>query len=290
MISTRFTELTGCSVPVQQAPIGDLARTPALPMAVARAGGHGMLAAVTASPAELEPVLAELAAGASRAWGVNVVLPLTPRDSIELAAERAPLVDFHQGYPDASLVELVHRGGGLATWQVGTAAEARAAEDAGCDVVVAQGIEAAGFTRGRAGMLALLQEVLEAVSVPVLAGGGIGTARGVAAVLAAGAAGVRIGTRFIAAVEAGADPRYLRALAAARAEDTVLTDRFSPPGVPIEARAIRTAAAAGDPFFAGESTGAVHRAQPAAEILGELADGAEQLLLEAARLTREPAA
>ena len=266
MISTRFTELTGCSVPVQQAPIGDLARTPALPMAVARAGGHGMLAAVTASPAELEPVLAEL------------------------AAERAPLVDFHQGYPDASLVELVHRGGGLATWQVGTAAEARAAEDAGCDVVVAQGIEAAGFTRGRAGMLALLQEVLEAVSVPVLAGGGIGTARGVAAVLAAGAAGVRIGTRFIAAVEAGADPRYLRALAAARAEDTVLTDRFSPPGVPIEARAIRTAAAAGDPFFAGESTGAVHRAQPAAEILGELADGAEQLLLEAARLTREPAA
>jgi nitronate monooxygenase len=290
MISTAFTELTGCSVPIQQAPIGDLAGTPALPIAVAHAGGHGMLAAVASSPAELDQALADLDAHAARAWGVNVVLPLTPRESIELVAARAPLVDFHQGDPDSSLVELVHRGGGLASWQVGTAAEAEAAEDAGCDIVVAQGAEAAGFTRGRAGTLALLQEVLEAVSVPVLAGGGIGTARGVAAVLAAGAAGARIGTRFIAATEAGADRRYVQALVAAHAEDTVLTDRFSPPGVPIRARAVRTAVEAGDPFFAGESTGAVSGTQPAAEILRELAEGAERLLLAATHLAREPAA
>jgi nitronate monooxygenase len=284
MMSTRFTQLVGCSVPVQQAPIGEVARSPALPIAVARAGGHGMLAAVATPARELESALEELAAGGGRAWGVNIVLPLTPRESLELAAQRAPLVDFHQGDPDSTLVELVHRGEALASWQVGTAQEARAAEDAGCDLVVAQGIEAAGYTRGRAGTLALLQEVLEAVSIPVLAAGGIGTARGVAAALAAGAAGVRIGTRFVAAAEAGADSRYVEALAAAHAEDTVLSDRFSPRGVPIRARAVRAALETAEPFFAGESTGAVRGIQPAGEIVGELARGAERLLVEASRL------
>lgn len=286
MISTRFTELVGCSEPIQQAPIGDVARTPALPIAVARAGGHGMLAAVSTPANELATALDELAAKAGPAWGLNVVLPLTPRESLELAAERAPLLDFHQGDPDPALVELVHRGGALASWQVGTAREAQAAEQAGCDLVVAQGREAAGFTRGRAGTLALVQEVLEAVSIPVLAAGGIGTARGVAAALAAGAAGVRVGTRFVAAAEAGTDPRYVEALAAAHAEDTMLTDRFAPPGVPIRARALRAALETGQPFFAGESTGAVRRVQPAGEIVRELADGAEQLLVQSSHLVK----
>jgi nitronate monooxygenase len=288
MISTRFTALVGCSVPVQQAPIGELARTPALPIAVARAGGHGMLAALTTPLAELELALDELATAAGRMWGVNVVVPLTPRECVELAARRAPLVDFHQGDPDAALVELVHQSGGLASWQVGTAREARAAQDAGCEIIVAQGIDAAGYSRGRAGTMALLQDVLDTVSLPVLAAGGIGTARGVAAALAAGAAGVRVGTRFLAATEAGADPRYLEALIAAHAEDTLLTDRFAPPGVPLRARALRTAIEIGEPFLAGESTGAVRSVQPAADILHELADGAERLLTQGARLV-EPA-
>jgi nitronate monooxygenase len=283
MISTRFTELVGCSEPIQQAPIGEMARTPALPIAVAQAGGHGMLAAVATPAEELEAALAGLRAIASTSWGVNVVLPLTPRDSIELAADQAPLVDFHQGDPDATLVELVHKGGGLATWQIGTAREALAAEEAGCDLIVAQGRQAAGFTRGQAGTFALLEEVLETVSIPVLAAGGIGTARGVAAALAAGADGVRIGTRFVAAAEAGADSPYVEALAASHAEDTVLTDRFSPPGVSIRARTVRAALEAGEPFFAGESTWAVNGVLPAAEIVRELAGGAEQLLLKASR-------
>jgi nitronate monooxygenase len=288
MITTRFTQLVGCRAPIQQAPNGDLACTAALPIAVARAGGHGMLAAVKTPRAQLEATLDELAEQDSGAWGVNVVVPLTPRECVELAAERAPLVDFHQGDPSAALVDAVHQAGGLASWQVGTAEEARAAEQAGCDVIVAQGIEGAGFVRGRAGTMALLQEVLDSVSVPVLAAGGIGTPRGVAAALAAGAAGVRVGTRFLAAAEAGADQRYVDALTAAHAEDTALTDRFSPPGVPIRARVLRAGLELGQPLLAGESVGAVRGVQPAAEIVAELADVAERLLTQAARLV-EPA-
>jgi len=150
--------------------------------------------------------------------------------------------------------------------------------------VVAQGVDAAGYTRGRAGTMALLQEVVDAVSVPVLAAGGIGSARGFAAALAAGAAGVRVGTRFVAAAEAGTEPAYVDALTEARAEDTVITDRFAPPGVPIRARAIAAAVERGDAYYAGESTGWVRGVQPAAEIVHELTDGAEELLLAAAGL------
>lgn len=209
---------------------------------------------------------------------------MTPRECVELAAQRAPLVDFHQGDPDKVLVDAMHQAGALASWQIGTADEARAAEQAGCDLIIAQGIEAAGFVRGRAGTMALLQEVLDAVSVPVLVAGGIGTARGVAAALAAGADGVRVGTRFLAASEAGADHRYVEALIAAHAEDTVLTDRFSPPGIPIRARVLRAELDTDHPLLAGESTAAVHGIQPAADIVDELTRGVERLLGQAAQL------
>lgn len=92
---------------------------------------------------------------------------------------------------------------------------------------MAQGIEAGGHTRGRIGLLALLDEVLAAVRIPVIAAGGIGTGRAMAAMLVAGAEGVRIGTRFLAAEESGAHPAYVAALIDARAQDTAMTDAFS---------------------------------------------------------------
>jgi NAD(P)H-dependent flavin oxidoreductase YrpB (nitropropane dioxygenase family) len=153
-------------------------------------------------------------------------VPIT-QESIEAAAARAKVVEFFYGDPDRSLVDLVHGHGALAAWQVGSCAEAVAATEAGCDFIVAQGIEAGGHVRGRIGLLALLSEVLDAVPVPVLAAGGIGTGRAMAAALAAGADGVRVGTRFLAAEEEGAHPTYVNALIAATAEDTVYTEAFS---------------------------------------------------------------
>jgi NAD(P)H-dependent flavin oxidoreductase YrpB (nitropropane dioxygenase family) len=254
--------------------------------------------------------------------GANFIIAgVDPAVAAEWAAAAAPrvrVVEFFWADPDPVLVNIVHAGGALACWQVGSREEAVAAADAGCDFIIAQCIEAGGHVRGRIGVLALLDQVLGAVDVPVLAGGGIGTGRALAAVLAAGAAGARIGTRFLAAAEAGAHPTYVQALIGAEAQDTVYTEAFSvgwpdaPHRVlrscitaaeahqgeivgeyvdpntsrrrplrrfqPFDIHAEVTGAIEAMPHWAGESVDGVKRVQPAAEIVRELVDEAEQLL------------
>ncbi len=230
MLKTRFTDLVGCAVPVQQAPIGGLA-TPRLASAVAGAGALGMVGGTGWPPAQLTERLEELRAQTSGCFGVNFIMdladPETIRQCVHIAATRARVIDFFFGWPDAALVDIGHAGGAAVAWQVGSRDEALAAADAGCDLIVAQGVEAGGHLRGRLGLLALLSQVLASVDVPVLAAGGIGTGRAMAAALAAGAAGVRIGTRFVVAEEAEAHPVYANALIRARADDTVFTEQFS---------------------------------------------------------------
>src|SRR5205085_9532684 len=103
----------------------------------------------------------------------------------------------------------------------GSAEEAVAAQKAGCDFIIAQGIEAGGHIRGTLGVLPLLSRVLDSVWVPVLAAGGVGNARALAAVRAAGVGGARCGRRFVAASESGAHSLYVEALIRAQAEDSV---------------------------------------------------------------------
>src|SRR6201987_5856181 len=159
--------------------------------------------------------------------GVNFLVPFLDRESLEVAASRVRVGEFFFGEPDAGLVERAHGAGALAAWQVGSVEEARAAAGAGCDFLVAQGIEAGGHVRGRIGLLPLLDGVLDAVNVPVLAAGGIATARAMAAALGAGAAGGRVGPRFVAAAESAAHPAYQEALLRAEPEDTILTEAYS---------------------------------------------------------------
>jgi nitronate monooxygenase len=171
-----------------------------------------------------------LAAMATRTAGVlaaNFLTEQIDRDAVVAAASRVRIIDFFWANPDPSIVDLVHAGGALACWQVGSLDEALAAADAGCDIVVAQGIEAGGHVRGQTPLRPLLESVLARLEIPVLAAGGIGDARGFRSVLEAGAAGARVGTRFVAAVESGAHPAYKQALVEAGVDATEITAAFS---------------------------------------------------------------
>lgn len=201
--------------------------TPELAVAVSKAGALGMLGGGALSVEVLGPTLDRMRAETSAPIGVNFIARFLEPAQVETAAKRARVVELFYGNPDASLVEQIHRGGALASWQVGSVEKAVAAQTAGCDFVVAQGIEAGGHVRGTIGLLALLSQVLEVVDIPVVAAGGIGTGRTMAPALAAGASAVRIGTRFVAADEAGAHPEYAKRLIGAEAGDTVYTSAFS---------------------------------------------------------------
>jgi nitronate monooxygenase len=306
---SRLATLLHCELPIQLAPMGSVSATPALPLAVAAAGGHAVYPALSLPPVALAPILDALVAR-TPAFGVNFIVPLLDRGSLELAAGRAPYLDFFLADPDPALVAVAHDGGAVCGWQVETAEEARAAEAAGCDLVIAKGWESGGRKRVEGpALLPLLDAVLDAVSVPVIAAGGIATRRGVDAVLAAGASGVRVGTGFIAAAESDAHPAWVAAVLAARADDAVVTTAFNA-GLPTPGphRVLRSSIAAAEarpegevgvvrlagaeipvgrfapmpptrgstgaveamPFYAGQSAGAVTRIRPAAEILAEL--------------------
>lgn len=201
--------------------------SPSLAIAVAAAGGVGTIPAFGVPAEKLETLLSDLSSRATGVLAANFLTRSIDRDAVQAAASRVGIVDFFWSDPDPALVGLVHDAGALVSWQVGSAAEAQAAADAGCDVVVVQGIEAGGHVRGHGALLPLLSAVLDVTDVPVLAAGGIGDGRALAAVLAAGADGARIGTRFIATVESGAHPEYKGAVLEARAGSTEITSAFA---------------------------------------------------------------
>lgn len=313
-LKTRFTELVGCMAPIQCAGMGTA--SPRLAIAVARAGGLGMLSGIMLTAAQMETILAEVQSNTVGSIGVNFLIPFLEDEAvIDIAAQHSRVVDFFYGEPDAKLVQKVHRGKALAGWQVGTVKEAKAAEDAGCDFVILQGVEAGGHVRGTRGLLTMMADVLDVVKCPVVAAGGIATARAVAMALAAGASAVRIGTRFVATPESGYHPDYINALIEASDEDTIFTDQFSvgwdaphrvlsqslnaalslPDGIigeiniggqqldvprfsvfsPIENTTGKVNAMA---QYAGQGVGAIKTCEPAADILQQLADGAESIL------------
>lgn len=269
--------LVGCTLPVQLAAMGGVGTTE-LAAAIAAAGGLGMV------PAGTQP--------AAGACGVNFLMPFEPSlDDIAAAAGQCRVVEFFYADPRRDVVAAAHRAGALAGWQVGSAAEAVAAETAGCDYVVAQGTEAGGHVRGSQSLDEVLAQVLSSVRIPVVAAGGIATAERTAAVIRSGAGAVRVGTRFVASPESGAHPDYVQRLLAASADDTVLTEWFDDGWVNAPHRVLRSSVAAAqktgwkatvppyrgvdrDPsdmaMYAGMGVGDVNRIQPAAEVVADL--------------------
>jgi nitronate monooxygenase len=238
--NNRFTELVGCELPIQLAAMSRIV-TPRMAAEVSNLGGLGMLAIARAKAAAARRLVDEVRELTTRPVGAGFLVLFLDRDALEEVAAELPIVEFFWGWPDASLVPQ----GCICGWQVGTVDEARAAVDAGCHYVIAQGVEAGGHIRGTTSRAELLSAVRSAVDVPVVASGGIGTARDVRRAMEAGADAVRVGTRFVATVESDAHDLYVDRLVANRAADTVITGRFDVgwPDAPVRVLASSLAAA-----------------------------------------------
>ncbi|HEV2550311.1 MAG TPA: nitronate monooxygenase family protein [Stellaceae bacterium] len=318
--TTTFCERFGLRLPILLAPMAG-ACPPSLSIAVARAGGLGACGALLMRAPAIMDWVAELRRSNASAFQLNLWVPDPPprRDSAreedlrrfleqwgppvakeagdgtppDFAAQceafldaAPPVVSSIMGlYPPEFVAHVKARG---IAWfaAVSTVAEARAAEAAGADVVVVQGMEAGGhraaFDAARAeremvGLFSLLPAVADAVRIPVVATGGIADGRGVAAALLLGASAVQVGTAFLRCPEAKISPAWADALAATPPEETVVSRVFSGrAGRSIATDYVRAATALGAPVpapypvqrgltaalrEAGTKAGDIHRMQ-----------------------------
>jgi nitronate monooxygenase len=333
---------------IVQAPMAGGPSTPELAAAVAEAGGLGFLGAGYKPVDTVRTDVAALRALSARPFGVNLFAPPGDGAGVEAVAayaatlrglgplgvprhdddgwedklalvreERVPVVSFTFGCPEGAVVDDLH-GAGCAVWAtVTTAAEARVARDSGADALVVQGVEAGGHrgsfddgAPGELGLLPLLQAVAAEVDLPLVATGGIATGRGVAAVLAAGAAAAQLGTAFVLCREAGTSDAHRSALGGSA--PTALTRAFTGrlargienrfmrehgadapsayPEVhhltaPLRAAARERGDAEGLHLWAGQAYG-LARAEPAGEMVRRLAADARVALGEAAERAR----
>ena len=201
--------------------------TSRLAVAVADAGGVGSITALGMTARDLNETLAAMATRTAGVLAANFLTEQIDRDAVVAAASRVRIVDFFWANPDPSIVDLVHAGGALACWQVGSLDEALAAADAGCDIVVAQGIEAGGHVRGQTPLRPLLG--VGACQAGDPRPGSRGHRRRARIPIGAGGrgGGGPEGTRFVAAVESGAHPAYKQALVEAGIDATEITAAFS---------------------------------------------------------------
>jgi len=300
----------GLGVPIVNAPMGGVAGG-RLAAAVTAAGGLGMVGMGTAGStsslrAELPHVTGTFGIGL-----VDWVIGKEPDLFDAALAARPALISVSFG-TDLSWVSRVHDAGIATATQIYNSVEARRAQDAGIDLLVARGSEGGGHGEATIGTLPLLDAVLDVVSAPVLAAGGIASARSLAAVLAAGASGAWLGTCLSASLEALTSDAGRRALVAACETDTTSTrvfdivrrlpwaERFpsrvlrndfvahwsghedalaDDPDAPSE---LAAAIAADDrrtaPVDAGQGVGMVTDIAPVGQVIERLCAGAEKLL------------
>ncbi len=312
--NSKLCERLGIEHPLLLAPMANVAGGE-LAAAVTRAGGLGFIGGGYGDP---EWLGAELAAAQGAAIGVGFInWRLDQRPALlelALAARpRAVLLSFGEVTP---YVAPVHAAGAALIAQVQSVQQARAARDAGADVIVAQGSDAGGHA-GMRGTFALVPAVVDAVApLPVVAAGGIADGRGIAAALMLGACGVMLGTRFYASREARVSAQAQQALLNASGDDTVrgavfdrlrgwdwpagyslrtlandMTARFPGQAADLDdalathKQTFERALAVGDtriaPVIVGEAADLIHDLPPAADIVRRLMADAQTLLATA---------
>lgn len=307
MIKTPICELLGIEYPIFQGGMAWIADS-SLAAAVSNAGGLGIIAAMNADAAWLREQIRETRRLTDKPFGVNVMLmsPFVDEVAKVVVEEKVPVVVTGAGNP-AKYVKDWKAAGIKVIPVVASVALAKMMAKRGVDAVIAEGGESGGHV-GDLTTMVLVPQVVDAVDIPVLAAGGIGDGRGIAAAFMLGASGVQVGTRFLVANECTVHPNYKQRVLKAKDIDTMVTGRRL--GHPVRAirnaftkdylkkeynsnisdeelesmavGSLRKAAVEGNEqdgtFLAGQIAAMVKKEQPAAEIIQEMFTQAEQVL------------
>ncbi|MBZ4671547.1 MAG: putative enoyl-(acyl-carrier-protein) reductase [Oscillospiraceae bacterium] len=305
-METRITKLLGIKYPILQGGMAWVAES-TLAAAVSNAGGLGIIAGGSAPIDYLRDQIRRAKSLTDKPFGVNIML-MSP-NAEELAKlvieEKVPVITTGAGNPGKYMEDW--KAAGIKVIPViPSVALAKRMERAGADAVVAEGTESGGHI-GENTTMCLVPQVVDAVSIPVIAAGGIADGRGIAASFMLGAEGVQVGTRFLVAEECQIHPNYKQLVLDAKDTDTIVTGRFTghpcrgiktkytkgllnferEGGSPEEFEkltvgSLRKAAVDGNidegSFLAGAISGMVNKIQPAKEIVEEMFAQAEKLL------------
>ena len=315
MIHTEICDLLGIEYPIFQGGMAWVSDA-SLAGAVSNAGGLGIIAGMNSNGEQLREQIRKIREITNKPYGVNVMLMSPYADEVAqvVVEEKVPVVVTGAGLPSKYIKTWVQNGLKVVP-VVPSVAIARMCERMGACAVVAEGGESGGHV-GDLTTMALTPQVVDAVKIPVLAAGGIGDGRGVAAALMLGAKGVQVGTRFLVATECTIHENYKQRVLKAKDIDTIVTGRRLGHPVrglksPVTRRmqdleysadftaeefekmgvgAMRKAAREGDEqngsFMCGQIAGLVNKEQPAAEIIREMFAQAEELLKGAAQWVR----
>ena len=221
---SSLSRLLGIKYPLLQGGMAWLA-TAELASAVSEAGGLGIIGAGNAPPDWLSEQVDKTRGLTSKPFGVNIMM-MSPfaMDNLKLVVEKqVKIITFGGGNPGVHIASL-KQAGIVVMPVVSSVALARRLERSGADAIIAEGTESGGHV-GETCTMALVPQVVDAVKVPVIAAGGIGDGRGLAAALALGAQGVQMGTRFICSDECIAHPDFKKHIIDAHDRATTVTGR-----------------------------------------------------------------
>ncbi|HWO78333.1 MAG TPA: nitronate monooxygenase [Bacillus sp. (in: firmicutes)] len=223
----ELCRLLDIQYPIIQGGMGNISH-PVLTAAVSNAGGLGTLGVGTMTPKEIETKIIETKQKTDKPFSVNIPIQVStdPKAMIKLVIEhQIPAVTLSAGNP-APYIPKLHEHGIKVLVVVGNIRQAAKAVEAGADVIIGEGFEAAGINSPQElTTLTLVQQLTEAVSVPIVAAGGISNGRGLAAMMMLGAQGVQMGTRFVATKDAPFSSAYKEKILRATDHCTVVLGR-----------------------------------------------------------------
>lgn len=225
-MKTKITELLGCEYPVIQGGMAWIAESN-LASSVSNAGGVGIIAGGSAPIDYLREQIRACKSMTDKPFGVNIMLMSPNADDLAqlIIDENVPVVTTGAGNP-AKYMSAWKENGIKVIPVIPSVALAKRMERAGADAVVAEGMESGGHI-GEITTMCLVPQVVDALSIPVIAAGGIADGRGIAASFMLGAEGVQIGTRFLASEECRINPTYKELVLKAKDTDSVVTGRYT---------------------------------------------------------------